>query len=178
MTEENELWHRIESQLRAMLPFVLTLFLAVLCAVPLGVPGLAPVTPLLPAIAVFYWTVYRPDLLPMTATLLVGLVHDALTGAPFGLTALVLLVLQAVAGTQRRFFTAKALPAAWLGFAVIGTGAVALWWLAASALALRPMPISPSLFQAILTVALYPVIAWPLGTVQRELLGDLEARAR
>ena len=175
---ELDLWQRVESQLRAAVPFVLTLLLAVLCAVPLGIPGLAPVTPLLPAIAVFYWAIYRPDLMPMIAVVLIGLVHDSLTGTPFGLTAFVLLLVQAVAGSQRRFFNAKALPAAWFGFAMIGSGAVALSWLVASLLALEPMPVRPALFQAILTVGLYPVVAWPLGFVLQELLGTLEARAR
>jgi rod shape-determining protein MreD len=175
---ELDLWQRVESQLRAAVPFVVTLLLAVLCAVPLGIPGLAPVTPMLPAIAVFYWSVYRPDLLPMIGVVLVGLVHDALTGTPFGLTAFVLLLLQAVAGTQRRFFNAKALPVAWFGFALVGSGAVALSWLIASVLALAPMPLRPALFQGLLTIGLYPVVAWPLGFILQELLGTLEVRVR
>jgi len=178
VTWEGEIWQRLENGLRAAVPLLLTLLLALLSAVPLGVPGLGPVMPFLPAIAVFYWALYRPDLMPLTATFVVGLVHDGLSGAPFGLAALILVALQGVAGSQRKFFHAKGLGVTWLGFALVAAGASALGWVAASAYYFAVLDTTPVLVQFALTVAAYPFVAWPFGVLHRELLGGLAARAR
>ena len=44
-------WQRIEQWLRAVVPFALTLLLTLISALPLGIHGLGPVMPVLPAIS-------------------------------------------------------------------------------------------------------------------------------
>ena len=53
MSADPEGWQRIETWLRAIVPFALTLLLALISTVPMGVRGLGPVMPVLPAIAIY-----------------------------------------------------------------------------------------------------------------------------
>ena len=170
MNDEPNLWQRLEAGLRAALPVTLTLLLTLVCALPLGPPALGQVMPALPVICVFYWTVYRGDLMPLVATFVIGVLYDALTGAPLGGSAIVLLVLQAVAASQRRFFHGKTLAVAWAGFAAMAAMAAALGWLVASLYHLQPLAMAPGVFQALLTIAIYPMLALPFGVVLRDLL--------
>lgn len=178
MSGDTEGWQRVESWLRAVVPFALTLLLALISTLPIGVNGLGPVMPVLPAIAIYYWAIYRPDLFPLIATFLIGLVHDGLTGAPIGLTSLVLLLLHGAAGSQRKFFDRKGLAVTWVGFGIFAVGAGLLSWTAASLFYWRLMDPSSVAVQWLLTVAVYPLIAWPFGVLQRELLSALSVRGR
>jgi len=86
------LWTRLDCTARGLAPFALTVLLIVFGMVPLGVPDFAPVMPALGVIAVFFWLVYRPDLMPAWAVFLVGLIQDLLGGGALGVGVFVLLV--------------------------------------------------------------------------------------
>ena len=68
-----DVWHRLDLIARKILPFFVTLLLIMVAMVPLRVPLLSPVIPALPLIAVFYWSVYKPNLMPVWAIFLIGL---------------------------------------------------------------------------------------------------------
>src|SRR3546814_2231338 len=55
---------RVDLWFRQATPIALTVLLAVLSAVPIGVPGYSAVVPGYTAMAAFYWAVFRPDLQP------------------------------------------------------------------------------------------------------------------
>src|SRR5580698_9282591 len=89
-----------------LVPFLTTLLFAFFSVVPLNLPGFAVVMPAFALMAVFHWTVYRPDLLPLSAVFGIGLFLDLLNGTPFvGLSALIFLLARtAVLGQRRLFF--------------------------------------------------------------------------
>lgn len=169
-------WQRIEARLRTAAPLALALLMTLLSALPLGPADLGPVMPFLPGLAVFYWTVYRPDLMPRVAVFALGLLHDGLTGAPLGMTALVLLLLQIVAGRYRRFFVGRTLPVSWLGFGLLASGAAAVSWCVASAYHFIPLPAAAAAAQLGLTVAVYPLFAWGFAALHRGLPSPASAR--
>ena len=178
MIEQQEIWHRVEIGLRTAVPVVLALILTLVSTLRLGIPGLGPVMPLLPAIAVFYWAIYRPDLMPLTATFAIGLVHDSLTGAPLGMTSLVLLVLQGLSSSQRKFFHAKGPFISWFGFSLLMASAAVCAWFVATAYHFQFLDPVPVIIQFAITVAAYPLLAWPFGFIQRELLSSLAVKTR
>lgn len=161
---------RTELWLRQATPIMLTLVLAVLSVVPIGVPGHWAVVPAYTAMAAFYWAVFRPDLQPAPALFLIGVLQDILAGTPTGLTALTLLLVHALALSQRRAFLSKPFALAWFGFALIQAPAVALAWLLASGLALRPIGVEPVLFQYLVTITLFPIVAWLFVRVHRYIV--------
>ncbi len=164
------LWYRFEMAVRGLTPFILTLSLAMLAVVPLRIHDFAPVTPMLTVIAVYYWSIYRPDLLPMAAVFAVGVFQDALAGMPLGLSALVLITVQYTVIAQRRFFHSKTFLVEWWGFMLVAPGAAFAGWLLASlyfGALVSPRPLG---FQLLLSVALYPCLAWLFTRAQHYLI--------
>src|SRR5438067_11739485 len=98
------LTRRREWPLARFFPTVTILALALLSVLPLRFPDYAAVAPLLALAGLYYWTIYRPDLLPPVAIFLCGLVLALLSGAPLGVAALVFLLTRAVSTPHRRFF--------------------------------------------------------------------------
>src|SRR3546814_10074125 len=122
---------RVDLWFRQATPIALTVLLAVLSAVPIGVPGYSAVVPGYTAMAAFYWAVFRPDLRPPFALFLVGILQDILVATPLGMTALSLMIVHGLAVSQRRAFLGKPFVLAWLGFVVIySLAAFAVWLLA------------------------------------------------
>jgi len=160
---------QVEAGLRGLLPLLATVGLVLLFMLPTGIPMIVAVKPMVILAAVYYWAIYRPDLLPFSATFAIGLLYDTLAGNPLGLTPLVLLPLHAFAVSQRRFFVKKSFLIGWWGFAVLVIPATLLSWLTASAYHGEFIALQPLVFQTLLTVAVYPPLAWLFGQVERHL---------
>ena len=54
-------------------------------------------------IGLYFWTIYRPNLLPYSIVFLLGIVMDVLSGGLLGLHAFCFMVLAIVVRGQRRF---------------------------------------------------------------------------
>ena len=159
-----------DSKARYMMPAVTTLFLAFLNVVPLGLPGISGVTPLVTMMAVFYWSVYRPDLLPAVVVFAIGLIQDILLGSPMGLMALTLLAMHGVVLTQRQVFLGKPFFVAWIGFAVISAGGFMLMWIITCVLAADLVLTHAVLFQFAFTTVSFPLAAWVFVRIHRYLV--------
>lgn len=164
------LWHRLDAWARKLLPFAMTVFLVMLSVTPLHIPGLGAVAPALSLIAVYYWAIFRPDLLPAPAVFAVGLFQDVLGGLPLGVTALAWLVVFGIVSSQRRFFLGKSFLVMWWGFVLIAAGVTAAMWLLLSALFGTLLASGPVVVQFLLTVALFPAFTWVFIRAQRALL--------
>jgi rod shape-determining protein MreD len=152
-------------------PFLITLVFAIISVVPLHVPGFSVVTPAFALMAVFHWTVYRPDLMPLSAVFVIGLFLDLLNGTPYvGLSALSLLIMRSVVLGQRRFIVNRTFPVVWLGFLAVTVGIFAFLWAVVSLLHGGILGVRPFIFQAVLTVACYPVGSYVLAWAHRAFL--------
>ena len=151
---------RADRWLRALTPAALTLVLVLASGLPLGLPGLPPVMPCLALMAVYYWTLHRPDLLPGGAVFLLGILQDAVSGTALGLNAALLVGVHWVVLTQRWVFYRQSFLVVWWGFALIALGWSLAAWLLGSVLALRLLNLGPFVAQLALTVTVYPLIAW------------------
>lgn len=170
---ESSLFQRLWLGLRGTAPLVLSLLLVLLSVLPYGIADFAAVRPALAMIAVYYWSIYRPDLLPAPAAFLIGVVQDVLAGTPLGMTALVLLLMRAVIISQRKVFVGESFLVGWWGFAIIAAGAALLTWLLASAWFLSILAADAIAYQTLITVMLYPLFAWIFGRLQRRVLSGV-----
>lgn len=160
-------WQRLDLWARRTLPAGLSLVLVILAAVPLPVPGYSSIVPMLALASVFFWAVHHPRLLPPAVVFAVGLVQDALTGAPMGLGAVVLLAVYGVTVSQRRYFHNRSFIQVWVGFMVVAVAAAALGWLLTVIMVGAFAPPRAAIFQYFLTIALYPLVTWLLHGAQR-----------
>ncbi len=164
------IWTRLDGAARGLTPFALTVLLIVFGMVPLGIPNFAPIMPALGVIAVFFWLVYRPDLMPAWAVFLVGLIQDLLGGGALGVGVFVLLVVYAALAGQRRYIAQASFLLVWLAFVPVAAGAFVLTWLFNSLIADALLAPGPAAFQYLSTVAFYPAIAWLFLQAQRAFL--------
>lgn len=148
----------------------------VLCVLLVSLPvrpfgGYAPM-PVLPLIAVYFWTVQAPAQLPSPAVFLIGVLHDFLSGGPLGLWPAVYLCVQYVVLTQRAYFAGREIQVLWVGFAVAAIMASAMIWLITSLLNGRVLSIGPLLWIMLATVLVYPVFAALFGAAHRRAFRD------
>jgi rod shape-determining protein MreD len=153
-----------------LVPTFTILVLALLSVLPLRFPDYAEVAPLLALAGLYYWTIYRPDLLAPAAIFLCGLVLDLLSGAPLGVAALVFLLARVVVVPQRRFFVDRLFPFLWGGFTLLAAVAIAFLWLLGSVLAGVMLDMRAATLQWVLTVACFPAVTYLLVRVQRATL--------
>ncbi len=163
-------WRRLDTLARHLVPCLSIFALMVVGVVPLHIPSLPSIAPALPLIAVFYWTLYRPDLVPASAMFAAGLLQDILFGLPLGMSACTLVLVHAVVTTQHRFFLGRSFGIVWLGFSLVAAGAMALTWLITCAYNATLVPLDAVAFQTLMTIGFYPVLCWLLLRCQFAVL--------
>ena len=163
-------WQRLDLWARNISPVGLSVLLILMSIIPTHVPGYGSIVPQFALMAVFHWTVFRPDLFPLIAVFIIGLLQDALSGAPMGLNTIVYLTVYGVVLGQRRFFLGKSFFVEWLGFLIIAAGAAVQAWLLLSAYHMYVISPSPVFFQYMMTMGFYPILAWVMGRWQRSIL--------
>lgn len=163
----------MDTWVRHMIPFGVTLFLLLLTAVPTHMPGLAGIAPMLPLMGVYYWSIYRPDLLPAWVAFVIGLLCDIMGGLPLGVNALVLLVVHGLSAGQRRFFLGKSFTVAWWAFSLLAAGVAGATWILVALLTGQTLDASPLIFEYILTIGLFPLLTWMLAQTQMAFLKEV-----
>ncbi len=160
-------WTRLDVAARSLSPFACTLFLVIVAMVPLKVPGVSAIVPSLGLISVYFWVIYRPDLMPVWTVFLVGVIQDLLSGGHLGAGTMVLLLVWLAIAAQRRFVSSGSCTVIWAVFVLLAAGAQALVWLFNSVIVGMPLDARPLVFQYLTTVAIYPCVAWLFVQVQR-----------
>lgn len=163
-------WQRLDIIARGLLPAFSVFVLLLINLLPISVPLLSTASPALALMAVFYWSVNRPDLLTGLTAFLLGFLQDLLMGLPLGVSSLVLLLVQTGSASQGRFFHNKNFSVMWWGFALVAIPALLVQWLLSSALIGALLPIKATVISYILTAVLFPVVAWVLARAQNSLL--------
>ncbi len=161
---------RIDLLARNITPFLLALLLIMVSQLPMHLPELGRVSPMLALIAVYHWTVFRPELLPSPAVFVIGLFLDLLSGGPVGVNAVVLLLVYGVVLSQRRFLFGKSFAVVWIGFGVVGLSAALVTFIVVSLYHLTPVSPQGFLFQYLITLGLFPLVSWLLLKWQRLVL--------
>lgn len=167
--KQQGLWQRLDHAARGLIPLATALILMLLGLIPWHVPDLGTVAPPLAMMAVFYWSIHRPDLMTAPKAFTIGLFQDLLTG-PLGVNALVMLLVQGGCASQQKFFHGKTFMVSWWGFALVALPSVLLSWALASALLGAMVPIWPTTILYGLTVGLFPPAAWMLIKTQARFL--------
>ncbi len=169
MIETGFNWTKITNATRLAVPQILLLTLVLLNFVSLPLPYLGPVKPHLVLMAVYYWAIYRPTLVPPALCFGIGIVMDILAGEPLGITALILVVMQLVVRGQRRFLMSQPYTTTWLGFAVVaGLASLAQWALFGLAY-MQWSPLLPAMSAALMSIFLFPFMSLVFVTIHRIL---------
>lgn len=163
---------QLDRMWRLASPFLLGLLLVLISLIPTNIPELSSIPPMLTLIAVYHWSLFRPDLLPIGAIFVLGLIQDLLGGGPMGIYTLMLLIVHGMVISQRKFLFRKPFFITWIGFAMFGALAELAAWLLASLTDLVVLDFRNFLFQYLITLGLFPPLALGLFVWERKIVGD------
>ncbi|MEC7489390.1 MAG: rod shape-determining protein MreD [Pseudomonadota bacterium] len=166
---------RLDRSVRQMVPFVLSIFLVMVAVLPVYVSGYGQIAIDVGLMAVFYWAIFRPDLFPVMAAFGLGLWQEIIVGGPIGVQCLMLLLTYWVIVSQRRFFQGKSFYVIWWSFSVVTIFVASLSWVIVCTLNITLISPFPILFQMLLTIGVFPFVAWFLARVQHAILRPIDA---
>ncbi len=155
---------------RLGLVLLMIVALFVLSIFPFHVASLGEIRPAFLLIAVYYWAILHPSLLPPLAVFAIGIALDLLFVYPLGMNALVLVVVQWLTRSQRKFLLGQSFPVIWAGFALVVFGAGILQWGLFSLFNTTLVPVKPMLVSAALSTFLFPLMAVPLSLLHKALV--------
>jgi rod shape-determining protein MreD len=154
---------------RAALPGATLLFFVLLTLAPLRAPYLSDALPLLPALAVFQFSLATPERLPGPLLLAMGILLDLLLGgpgAPVGVSALGFVLIRAAVVANRRYLVGVPFLFQWIGFCILGGGFVVLVWTFTSLWTWMVIDPRVALGQYAVTIVIYPLLAPLLARVR------------
>ena len=155
---------------RHIVPVATMLFLALVGSMPVGSHYAFEIFPMLNIIAIFYWTIYRPDLVPPVVLFLIGLIDDVVMGTPLGLMASVFLFAYGITLAQRQFFIRKPFYVTWLGFSIISAFCVFFICSLVASFAGRSGIVIAPFIKYTITLLSFPSAVWLLVRIQRYLV--------
>lgn len=153
-----------------VLPFIMGLVCVLLSFVPLGRIFGTSVMPAFGLMAIYYWAIVRPEMFPVYAVFLVGLLSDLLSGGPIGLWAFAYVLTYIIVLTQRVLAVNAPFSVFWLGFLLSATFAGFIGWGSASLFYGAFLPVGPLAWHLFVTVALFPLFAWIFGLIEHRIL--------
>jgi len=164
------IWQKLDNLGRSFTPFGLSLILVVLSVLPTHIPGYMQIAPILALISIYHWAIYRPNLLPISAVFILGLLQDLLLGTPVGLYILVFLTVYGVVLSQRRFFVGKSFTIYWFGFAAISMLASIESYFLGSIWNVILLDFNAATFQYLILLGIFPAVAWVFLRLQQAFL--------
>ena len=154
---------------RAALPGLVLLFFVLLTLAPLRAPYLSDALPLLPALAVFQFSLATPERLPGPLLLAAGILLDLLLGgpgAPVGVSALGFVLIRETVVNSRRYLVGVPFLFQWLGFGLLSAGFVLQVWAFTALFTWTVIDPVPAALQYVVVLVLYPVLGPLLARVR------------
>lgn len=158
---------------RLAVPLLLLLAMVLAAAVRVPLPEIGPyagdIRPDFALMAVYYWSIYRPTLVPPFLCFAAGLLTDFLTGMPLGLNALIFVALQWIVRDQRRFLMAQPYVVLWAIFGFVAILSGLMLWTFYGLAHLNWPPLLPIAATICLSVVLFPPVTMLLIFIHRLL---------
>lgn len=165
----------VSSLFAAIIPVFCGLLGVALSAMPVSLTGGAVPPPLLGFMPIYFWCLFRPDLMPAAAVFIIGLAQDLLSGAPPGLWTASFIATYAFVDRQRDSLAGLANVGAILGFALAavfcGMTAYVIAWI----YYWHVPPFTPLLLQVAVTMLCYIPALPLLSAVQHRIVGPLRS---
>jgi len=161
-----------ERSFRGALPFISTLVLVLLMQLQYRIFFLDNILPFLSLAGVYYWCIFKPRLMPVSAVFLLGLLQDILSGGPLGMMALLLILVRIFVVRQGSRLLEREFLFNWLVFIFVVLVFGLLTWIIASIYLKVLQDLWNAFGQSMLTIAIFPGVAWGLNRVRNLLVPE------
>lgn len=152
-------------------PALVTLLVTFLTYIPSHVLGSGEATPAFTLVCIFYWCVYSPQALPYTFLFLLGVLEDALSGTPLGISSFIHLGVAYLVQSQRRLMGRAMFATVWMSGAVLLLIALLSQWLMMCVYTGKAYGMSAALLRWAVTALTYPLMHLLLTQVYKRLRG-------
>lgn len=102
--------------MRFVVAYTLIVLFWIMDMISLGIPEFQTIKPAFILVIIFYWSIYRPTLMPSWLVFVMGIILDLVTGMPVGLNALVLVMVQRIMIDQRLTFMGQPFSTVFFGY--------------------------------------------------------------
>jgi rod shape-determining protein MreD len=161
---------RAEASARLIAPYSLMAVLFIFNTVSFSFPLTGSITAPLLLMAIYYWAIYRPTLIPAWIAFAAGLLVDLISGIDtVGISALVFVIVRWVMTDQRRYFMGQSFLMIWIGFTIVEITALFVEWAVYGILGSGWLPLRPLYFSALMGVAVFPIVSMLLHMTHRIL---------
>jgi rod shape-determining protein MreD len=150
---------RLDVFLKSCVPYVALLLCVLADIVSFDIPTYQNIRPSFSLMGLFYWSIFRPSVVPVWLAFLIGIVLDVMSGYPAGMNALFFSIILLVLGDQRRIFLRQSFLTVYLGFALVLVLFYGGQWLIFSGIAGTFLPFSPALGAMALSLLFFPVVS-------------------
>tara|TARA_R110001592_G_scaffold27763_21_gene102889 strand:- start:25584 stop:26117 length:534 start_codon:yes stop_codon:yes gene_type:complete len=123
----------------------------------------------------YYWSIYRPTLIPPALVFSAGICLDLLSGWPVGLNAFIFLVLRHNVASQRIFLTGQPFMVIWFGYMIVGSGALFMQWLLFGLMRLQWNSLEPVFLSAFISILIFPIISLVLH-LSHKILPEIQGQ--
>lgn len=149
---------QLDSFLRFSVPYMAMFFLFTLNLVSFSAPLSTKIEIPFVLMCVYYWSVYRPTMIPPFLVFSAGLYFDLLSGMPLGLNAFIFLLVRHFVKEQRLFLTSQTFIVIWLGFMVVSAACLSVQWVLFGLINMYWTPHIPMLLMVIAGVLIFPAV--------------------
>lgn len=168
---ENRLERGPEKGIGGLLPFITTLGLVLAMQLQYRLAFLDNLFPFLSLVGIYYWSIFKPRLMPVSVVFFLGLLQDILSGGPLGMMALLFILVRLFVIRQGRRFLEREFLFNWLVFIMVSPVFGLATWIIASLYLKESQNIWGVFGQSVLTIAAFPLVTSALDWV-RSLLVD------
>lgn len=160
----------LNDAMRVSLVYVILAFLTLLLMANWVLPYFNVLKPQIVLVAVFYWTLYRPTLMPPWIILAIGLILDAMNPAmPMGTHAFSYLLIAGLLKPRRRMLMGQPFMMVWVAFIAVVITDMVLKCLTIGLFGQIHINLGTIVINALATTLLFPILLLALVSVHRLL---------
>ena len=119
---------KLEIFARFCVAYCLIVVFLMLDMISFNVPYFNEIRPSFTLMALFYWSIYRPSMVPPWLAFFLGLLIDIISGLPLGLNALLYVMVARIIQNQRKIFMGQLFVSIYIGYVLVSTGLATLEW--------------------------------------------------
>jgi rod shape-determining protein MreD len=159
----------LDGVIRFCVPYAAMFFLFTLNLVSFSAPLSTKIEIPFILMCVYYWSVYRPTMLPPFLVFGAGLYFDMLSGMPLGLNAFIFLLVRHFVKEQRILLTSQTFVVIWLGFMLVSSICIIVQWLLYGLINMQLTPYIPMLLMIISGILMFPAVTLILNLSHKVL---------
>lgn len=156
------IYEYIEKISRFFVPYLIMFALFVFNIVFVSSSEDASVNIPLTMMVVYYWSIYRPMLIPPVLVFIAGISLDALSLWPIGISAMIFLLIRQSVSRQRLFLTGQPFIVIWLGFIGALLVSSVIQWVIFSLIYWQVVAVDAQIMTIIASILMFPIISLAL----------------